>query len=187
MVPLLQIKHTALSGPLLVVPEILGDQRGFFLETFRLDKLAEIGAEFSFVQDNHSRSGRGVIRGMHFQPGQTKLVRCVRGAIFDVIVDLRVGSPSFGQWEGIELNDETHKQLMVPDGFAHGFCVLTDIADVVYKVSAYYDPTAEGGFRLDDPAVGIEWPIEPAEHLRSARDDAAPLLAEITPTLPFRY
>ena len=122
------------------------------------------------MQDNHSRSGGGVVRGMHFQPGQAKLVRCVRGAIFDVIVDIRAGSPTFGQWEGYELNDQTHHQLLVPDGFAHGFCVLSDVADVTYKVTSYYDPSGEGGFRFDDPAVGIEWPLAPDELIVSARD-----------------
>ena len=179
------VKTTSLDGLLLIEPVVHGDQRGFFLETFRLDKLAEAGAERRFVQDNHSRSRKGVLRGMHFQPGQAKLVRCVRGAIFDVIVDIRVGSQTFGQWEGFELNDETHHQLFVPDGFAHGFCVLTDIADVVYKVSSYYDPGTEDGFKFDDPAVGIEWPLAADLISVSARDSSAPALAQIAPSLPF--
>ncbi len=164
-----------------------GDERGFFLESFRVDTLAEAGVDIAFVQDNHSRSRAGIVRGMHFQPGQAKLVRCVRGAIFDVIVDIRAGSPTFGQWEGYELNDETHHQLFVPDGFAHGFCVLSDVADVTYKVSSYYDPTSEGGFRFDDPAVGIEWPVAAEDLIASARDTGAPTLAELEPSLPFRY
>jgi dTDP-4-dehydrorhamnose 3,5-epimerase len=181
------VRNTALDGPLVIVPEIYGDQRGFFLETFRLDKLAEAGAELSFVQDNHSRSRHGILRGMHFQPGQAKLVRCVRGAVFDVIVDIRRGSPTFGEWEGFELNDETHHQVFVPDGFAHGFCALSEVADLVYKVTSYYDPTTEGGFRFDDPAVGIEWPL-PAETISvSARDSGAPTLDQIASSLPFRY
>jgi dTDP-4-dehydrorhamnose 3,5-epimerase len=123
---------------------------------------------------------------MHFQPGQMKLVRCVRGAIFDAIVDIRVGSPTFGQWEGYELNDETHRQLLVPDGFAHGFCVLSEVADVMYKVTEYYNPSAESGFRFDDPEVGIDWPGGADSLVASARDRAAPGLAEIKASLPFR-
>jgi dTDP-4-dehydrorhamnose 3,5-epimerase len=124
---------------------------------------------------------------MHFQPRQAKLVRCVRGAIFDVIVDIRVGSPTFGEWEGYQLDDQTHLQLFVPDGFAHGFCVLSEIADVTYKITHYYDPAAEGGFRFDDPAVGIDWPVAPEELIASARDTGAPTLAEIESSLPFAY
>jgi dTDP-4-dehydrorhamnose 3,5-epimerase len=132
-----------------------------------------------FVQDNHSRSGRGVLRGMHFQPGQAKLVRCARGAILDVVVDIRTGSASFGRWEAVKLDDEGHHQLYVPDGFAHGFCVLSEVADVVYKVSTYYDPSSEAGFRFDDPDVGIEWPDD-IELRSSPRDREAPLLRELS-------
>ena len=153
-----QVSNTSLDGPLLIEPVVHGDERGFFLESFRLDRLTDAGVTSNLVQDNHSRSRAGIVRGMHFQPGQAKLVRCVRGAIFDVIVDIRVGSPTFGQWEGYELNDVTHHQLFVPDGFAHGFCVLSELADVVYKVTDYYNPSIEAGFRFDDPDVGIEWP-----------------------------
>lgn len=167
----------------LIRPRVFGDERGFFLESFRADVLAELASGVSFVQDNHSRSGRAIVRGMHFQPGQWKLVRCARGAIFDVVVDIRPDSATFGQWEGHELDDETHAQLLVPDGFAHGFCVLTDVADVTYKVSSYYDPGSEGGFRFDDPAVGIEWPIPAEQLIASARDSGAPALAEIRPSL----
>jgi dTDP-4-dehydrorhamnose 3,5-epimerase len=181
------IEPTLISGPVLLKPTVHGDSRGFFLESFRTDALAAAGIELKFVQDNHSRSRSGIVRGMHFQPGQAKLVRCVRGAIFDVIVDIRVGSPTFGRWEGYELNDDTHHQLFVPDGFGHGFCVLSDLADVTYKVSSYYDPTAEAGFRFDDPAVGIEWPLRSDELIASARDTAAPTLAELEPSLPFTY
>ena len=163
-----------------------GDARGFFLETYRRSVLAELGIEDEFVQDNHSRSRVGVVRGMHFQPGMAKLVRCARGSIYDVLVDLRRGSPAFGRWEGFELNDESHHQLYCPDGFAHGFCVLSEVADVVYMTSAYYDPSLESGFAYDDPAVGIEWP-QGVELIASARDAAAPSLAEITDSLPFEY
>ncbi|HUA46101.1 MAG TPA: dTDP-4-dehydrorhamnose 3,5-epimerase [Solirubrobacteraceae bacterium] len=177
---------TRLSGSVLLQPAVHGDARGFFLETYRRSALAELGIEDEFVQDNHSRSRAGVVRGMHFQPGMAKLVRCARGSIYDVLVDLRLGSPSFGQWEGFELNDESHHQLYCPDGFAHGFCVLSEVADVVYMTSAYYDPSLESGFAYDDPAVGIEWP-EGVELIASARDAAAPSLAEITESLPFQY
>ena len=181
----MEIVDGRLDGAKLIKPRVHGDERGFFLESFRADALAETGIDTVFVQDNHSRSRSGIVRGMHFQPGQTKLVRCARGAIFDVIVDIRPQSPTFGRWDGYELNDETHHQLLVPDGFAHGFCVLSDVADVAYKVSTYYDPGAEGGFRFDDPEVGIEWPIAPDQLITSARDRAAPLLSEIKSSLSF--
>lgn len=171
----------------MIEPVVHGDERGFFLETYRLDALEAAGIDLGFVQDNHSRSGRGIVRGMHFQPGQAKLVRCGRGAILDVVVDIRVGSPTFGQWEGVELNDETHRQLLVPEGFAHGFCVLSEVADVAYKVTSYYDPAAESGFRCDDADVGIAWPLPADELIASARDRAAPRLQEIAGSLPFRY
>jgi dTDP-4-dehydrorhamnose 3,5-epimerase len=176
--------ETRLEGPVLIEPVVHGDARGFFQETYRKRTFAELGVPDEFVQDNHSRSRRGVLRGMHFQPGQAKLVRCARGAILDVVVDIRRGSPAFGRWEGVELDDETHRQLYVPDGFAHGFCVLSELADVVYKVSTYYDPAAESGFRFDDPEVGIEWPRS-LELEISARDREAPLLRELRDSLPF--
>lgn len=175
----MRIVPGALPGVLVVEPEVHGDARGFFLESFRVEALADAGLELDWVQDNHSRSRLGTIRGMHFQPGQAKLVRCARGAIFDVACDIRSGSPSFGRWEGHRLDDETHRQLLIPDGFAHGFCVLSELADVVYKTSAYYNPQAEGGFRYNDPEVGIEWPLE-GDPVVSDRDRAAPTLAELT-------
>ena len=168
-----------LEGPGLVEPTVHGDSRGFFQETYRKEVFAELGVDHDFVQDNHSRSGRGVLRGMHFQPGQAKLVRCARGAILDVLVDIRPGSPGYGQWESYRLDDETHLQLYVPDGFAHGFCVLSELADVVYKVSTYYDPAGESGFRFDDPEVGIEWPRD-IELKVSERDRQAPALSELS-------
>jgi dTDP-4-dehydrorhamnose 3,5-epimerase len=170
--------ETRLEGLVLIEPTVHGDSRGFFQETYRRGAFAELGVHDDFVQDNHSRSGRGVLRGMHFQPGQAKLVRCARGAILDVAVDIRPGSESFGRWEAVRLDDEDHHQLYVPDGFAHGFCVLSDVADVVYKVSAYYDPASEAGFRFDDPEVGIEWPDD-VELKTSPRDREAPLLREL--------
>jgi dTDP-4-dehydrorhamnose 3,5-epimerase len=175
--------ETRLQGPVVIEPTVHGDARGFFQETYRRNTLAELGVHDEWVQDNHSRSRRGVLRGMHFQPGMAKLVRCARGAIHDVVVDIRPGSPSFGSWEGFELNDETHLQLYVPDGFAHGFCVVSESADVLYKCSTYYDPQQEAGFRFDDPDVAIGWP-EGIELETSERDRAAPLLQEIRESLP---
>ena len=183
----MEIVNGRLAGAKLIKPRVHGDERGFFLESFRSDTLADAGIDTVFVQDNHSRSRHGIVRGMHFQPGQVKLVRCVRGAIFDVIADIRPDSPTFGQWEGYQLDDELHHELLVPDGFAHGFCVLSDVADVTYKVSSYYDPSTEAGFRFDDPAVGIEWPIAPEELIASARDSGAPTLAEIRQSLSSAY
>jgi dTDP-4-dehydrorhamnose 3,5-epimerase len=168
-----------MQGPLVIQPEVHGDDRGFFVETFRASALAEAGVDLDFVQDNHSRSVQGTVRGMHFQPGQSKIVRTVRGAILDVIVDIRVNSPTFGEWEAFELTDQNHTQLLVPDGFAHGLCAISDLVDVAYKVSSYYDPATESGFRFDDPAVGIEWPYPAAQLKASARDQAAPTLAEL--------
>jgi dTDP-4-dehydrorhamnose 3,5-epimerase len=177
---------TKLSGPVLLRPVVRGDDRGFFVETYRRSVLADLGIADEFVQSNHSRSRRGVVRGMHFQPGQAKLIRCARGAIYDVLVDLRRGSPTFGQWEGFELDDSAHHQLYCPDGFAHGFCTISDVADVVYMISSYYDPALEGGFAYDDPAVGIAWPGGTALSA-SARDSGAPALAAIADSLPYEY
>jgi dTDP-4-dehydrorhamnose 3,5-epimerase len=182
-----EIIKTSLEGPLVLKPVVHGDERGFFLESFRADLLAQAGVALEMVQDNHSRSRERIVRGMHFQPGQAKLVRCVRGAIFDAIVDIRVGSPTFGRWEGYELNDQTHHQLFVPDGFAHGFCVLSEIADVMYKVTSYYNPATEAGFAFDDPEVGIRWPGDVKDLIASDRDRAAPSLGELRDSLPFRY
>jgi dTDP-4-dehydrorhamnose 3,5-epimerase len=178
--------ETHLSGPVLVEPVVHGDERGFFLETYRRGVMAELGIEDELVQHNHSRSRRGIVRGMHFQSGMGKLVQCVRGSIFDVLVDIRRGSPNFGRWEGFTLDDHNHHQLWCPDGFAHGFCVVSEFADVVYGCSAYHDPTTEGGFRYDDPEVGIEWPADLAL-TPSARDRSAPSLSDIAATLPFAY
>jgi dTDP-4-dehydrorhamnose 3,5-epimerase len=170
----------------LLQPIVHGDERGFFLESYRRSVLAELGIVDEFVQNNHSRSRRGVVRGMHFQPGMAKLVRCGRGAIYDVLVDLRRGSPTFGQWEGFELTDANHQQLYCPDGFAHGFCVLSEVADVMYMTSAYYDSALETGFAYDDPGVGIAWPAD-VELSVSQRDAQAPALREIADALPFEY
>jgi dTDP-4-dehydrorhamnose 3,5-epimerase len=177
---------TRLDGPVLLAPTVHGDARGFFLESYRVDAWAEHGIRDTFVQDNHSRSGRGVVRGMHVTlgPGQAKLVRCARGRIWDVVVDVRPQSPTYGAWEGFELDDENAHQLYVPLGFAHGFCVLSEVADVTYKVSSYYDPRHERGFHYDDPAVGIPWPDDVPLQV-SERDRAAPPLQALRPDLPF--
>ena len=178
--------QTRLEGPILLEPAVHGDARGFFLESYRANVWAEHGVGDSFVQDNHSRSGRGVLRGMHFSvgAGQAKLVRCARGRILDVVVDLRRAAPTYGEWESVELDDEQARQLYIPVGFAHGFCVLSDVADVTYKCSTYYDGTIERGFRYDDREVGIEWPDD-VELLVSERDRSAPTLAQIAGELPF--
>lgn len=176
---------TRLEGLVLIEPDVHGDERGFFVETFRADAWSAHGVPTEFVQDNHSRSRRGTVRGIHFQtsPGQGKLVRAARGRVLDVVVDLRRESPTFGEWEAVELDDERGHQLYVPVGFGHGFCVLSDVADFVYKCTAYYNPATEAGFRFDDPDVGIEWPD--GELLYSERDRTAPRLAEIADELPF--
>jgi dTDP-4-dehydrorhamnose 3,5-epimerase len=183
----MQTLPTKLSGPVLMAPTVRGDERGFFVETFRESALGELGIAETFVQDNHSRSRQGIVRGMHYQPGQAKLVRCARGAILDILVDIRPESPQFGQWEGFTLDDVRHCQLYVPNGFAHGFCVLSELADVTYKVSTYYDPSSESGFAYNDPAVGIQWPDDVGELLVSARDREAPSLADVKDSLPYRY
>jgi len=167
----------------LLEPTVHGDERGFFVESFRASVLAGLGADEQWVQDNHSRSLMGVARGMHFQPGQAKLVRCARGSVVDVLVDLRRGSHTFGEWEAFKLDDIALRALYVPDGFGHGFCVTSEAADVVYKCSDYYDSERERGFRIDDPDVGIEWPD--VELVLSRRDLTAPTLAEIADELPF--
>ncbi len=178
---------TRLDGPILLEPVVHGDARGFFLESYRANVWAEHGIDDVFVQDNHSRSARGVLRGMHFQPGMAKLLRCARGSVLDVLVDIRPGSASFGHWEGYEIDDERHHHLYVPDGFAHGFCVLSDVSDLVYKCSAYWDPAVERVFAYDDPEVGIEWPLPVEELIPSERDATAPTLSEIADELPFEY
>lgn len=177
---------TTLDGVLLIEPAVHGDHRGFFHESYRENVWADAGVPTTWVQDNHSRSRKGIVRGMHFSlgAGQAKLVRCGRGKILDVVVDLRKASPAYGQWEGFELDDDTLKQVYIPVGFAHGFCVLSDIADVIYKCSNYYDPDVESGFRFDDPDVGIAWPTD-IELDVSERDRTAPLLREIADDLPF--
>lgn len=179
--------HTELPGLVLIEPAVHGDDRGFFLESYRESALAELGVRDHFVQDNHSRSARGVLRGMHLSigAGQAKLVRCARGAILDVAVDIRAGSPTWGRYEAFELDDRLGRMLYLPVGFAHGFLVQSEVADVVYKLSSYYDGALERGFAYDDPDVAIDWP-DTAPTV-SARDREAPRLAVIAHELPFTY
>ncbi|HXA16915.1 MAG TPA: dTDP-4-dehydrorhamnose 3,5-epimerase [Thermoanaerobaculia bacterium] len=169
---------TSLPGVLLIEPEVFGDDRGFFMETYRLDGFRAAGITDAFVQDNHSRSARGVLRGLHYQEpnAQGKLVRCTRGAIFDVAVDIRRGSPTFGKWFGIELSDANKLMLWVPPGFAHGFCAMEDGSDLVYKCTTLYDPPSDRAILWNDPEIGIEWPIEVP--VLSGKDTKAPRLAE---------
>jgi dTDP-4-dehydrorhamnose 3,5-epimerase len=180
--------ETRLEGPIVIEPVVYGDERGFFCETYRHGVFTEFGVPEEMVQDNHSRSRRGIVRGMHFQIGEgaSKLVRCGRGAILDVLVDIRRGSPTFGEWEAFVLTDENMRMVYCPVGFAHGFCTLSDLADVIYKQSSYYSDERERGIKYDDPDVGIEWPPS-LDLIPSQRDASAPLLREIADELPFVY
>ena len=181
--------ETRIDGVGLIQPKVLGDERGFFVETYRRNEFADIGFTEEMVQDNHSRSKRGIVRGMHFQigDGAAKLIRCGRGTIVDVVVDLRRGSPTFGEWEAFELSDENGRMVYCPIGFAHGFCVVSDLADVFYKQSNYYSDEHERGIKYDDPDVAIEWPLPVEELIPSERDATAPTLAEVADELPFEY
>ena len=175
----MKVETTPLEGVLLITPQVFGDDRGFFMETFNASKTKDQGLPELFVQDNHSRSSKGVLRGLHYQypQWQGKLVRTISGEIFDVAVDIREGSPTFGQWYGAFLNDENRQQLYVPPGFAHGFCVTSDIADVAYKCTSDYQPAQDAGVRWNDPEIGIDWPIQ--EPLLSDKDSIAPLLKDL--------
>lgn len=175
----MNVIETPLPGVLLIEPKVFGDERGFFVETFREESLAQYLPGVRFVQDNQSRSRRGVLRGLHYQlvQPQGKLVRVSRGEVFDVAVDVRVGSPHFGQWYGAVLDDVSHRQLYVPPGFAHGFVVLSEMADFVYKCTDYYHPASEQGIAWDDPDVGIAWPALAEAPQLSAKDLANPRLA----------
>lgn len=179
----MKVVQTALPGVLLLEPRVFGDERGFFLETWNAARYRAAGVPADFVQANHARSGRGVLRGLHFQLGrpQAKLVFAVGGEILDVAVDVRRDSRTFGQWVGARLSGENHRQLFVPAGFAHGYCVLSEHADVSYLCSDVYWPEGDRGVRWDDPAIGIAWP--PGEKLLSPKDRALPLLAD-APELP---
>ena len=178
----MKVTETKLKGVYIVEPQVFGDARGWFTESWSEKKLAEAGIRADFVQDNHSYSAqKGTLRGLHYQLNpmcQAKMLRCTRGKIFDVAVDIRKGSPQYGQWVGVELSAENHKQLFIPRGFAHGFITLTDDVEVQYKADNYYAPECDGNIRWDDPEIGVEWPIEPV--ILSDKDRVAPLLKERT-------
>jgi dTDP-4-dehydrorhamnose 3,5-epimerase len=176
----MNVIQTKLKDCVIIEPKVFGDHRGFFLETFQADRYREqAGITLPFVQDNHSRSAKGVLRGLHFQKTkpQGKLVRVVSGEVYDVAVDIRQGSPSFGLWEGVILSEENKRQLWVPPGFAHGFLVLSDTADFEYKCTDYYDPSDEGSLVWNDPAMAITWPLD--KPTLSDKDSKAPTFAEL--------
>ena len=176
----MKISHSKLKGCVIIEPRVFGDERGFFLETFQAVRYEqEAGIDLPFVQDNHSRSAKGVLRGLHFQKTkpQGKLVRVVRGEVYDVAVDIRKGSATFGEWEGIILSEDNKRQLWVPPGFAHGFVVLSDFADFEYKCTDYYDPSDEGSILWSDPDLNIPWPI--ANPVLSTKDESAKRLVDL--------
>jgi len=184
----MKINKTNLEGVLHIEPKVFGDTRGFFLETYNKERYMDAGfPDVNFVQDNHSKSAKGVLRGLHFQLSQPqgKLVQVATGSVFDVAVDIRAGSPTFGQWYGCELNDDNHHQLWIPPGFAHGFCVLSETADFIYKCTDYYRPEDEGGLLWNDAAVGIDWPLE--SPLLSDKDKIYSCLADIPQSLLPKY
>lgn len=184
----MKITETSLKDVYIVEPQVFGDARGWFMESWSARKMAEAGLDITFVQDNQSFSAqKGTLRGLHYQLNpmcQGKLIRATRGTIFDVAVDIRKGSPQYGKWVGVELSAENKKQLYIPRGFAHGFITLTDDVEVQYKADNYYAPECDGNIRWNDPAIGIEWPIQPV--ILSDKDEKAPLLAERT-NLNFVY
>lgn len=175
----MKVLETVLPGVLIIEPKVFADARGFFLESYQAERYRQLGITHTFVQDNHSRSARGVLRGLHFQRSrpQGKLVSVSRGSVYDVAVDINPASPTCGQFVAVELNDENHRQLWIPPGYAHGFCVLSDIADFQYKCTDYYIPEDEGGLLWNDPQVNIPWPIE--QPLLSAKDQRNPTLAQL--------
>ncbi len=179
----MKIDKTAIEGVLVLEPKRFGDERGFFMESYNQRTFeAAVGHPVNFVQDNHSRSARGVLRGLHFQRAphaQGKLVRVAAGAVFDVAVDIRPGSATYGRWVGVELSADNQRQLWIPAGLAHGFLVLSDSADFLYKTTDYYAPQAEGAVRWDDPDLAIAWPDAGVAPLLSPKDAAAPLLREL--------
>ena len=177
---------TSLPDVKLIEPKVFGDERGFFYETWRADWLDEVAPGLTFVQDNHSRSAKGVLRGLHYQLRQTqgKLLRVIAGAVFDVAVDVRASSPTFGQWVGAELSAENKQMIWVPPGFAHGFVTLTDGTEVLYKCTDYYAPEWERSVLWNDPEVGIEWPLEPGQTPALSAKDAAGLLLKDVERLP---
>ena len=180
----MKLIETGLPGVLLLEPKVFGDARGFFLESWNRRTFAELGLDLDFVQDNHSRSAKGVLRGLHYQLNepQGKLVRVVSGAVFDVAVDVRKSSPHFGHWVGYELSADNQRMLWIPPGFAHGFLVLSDSADFLYKTTAYYNPQSDRGIRWDDPLIAVKWPLD-GEPTLSAKDQSLPYFkdAEVYP------
>ena len=181
----MKITKTKLDGVVIIEPDVFGDNRGFFMESWNKKKMEEAGLYYDFVQDNHSKSTvKGTLRGIHFQKGdkaQAKLVRCVKGAVFDVAVDLRKNSPTFKQWVGVELSAENKKQLLIPRGFGHGFVTLTDDVEFLYKADNYYAPEADAGIRWNDPEIGVEWGIEVP--ILSEKDKKNPFLKDCTELL----
>jgi dTDP-4-dehydrorhamnose 3,5-epimerase len=177
----MKIMNTSLPDVYIIEPQVFSDARGFFMETYHQRRYSEAGIEQVFVQDNLSSSIRGTLRGLHYQinHGQTKLIQVVKGTIFDVAVDIRRGSPYFGQWTGVELSGDNKRQVLIPQGFAHGFCVLSEVADVVYKCSDFYAPEDEGGILWSDPDLAIDWPVE--KPLLSDKDGGLPCLADVPP------
>ena len=177
----MKVIETAIPGLLILEPKVFGDARGFFMESYNAKAFQDAtGLDVNFVQDNHSRSGKGVLRGLHYQieQAQGKLVRVTRGSVFDVAVDLRKSSPTFGQWAGVELSEENSRQLWIPPGFAHGFLVTSESADFLYKTTDYYAPQFERSLAWNDPTVGVEWPLAGVAPLLSAKDIAGKPLAE---------
>lgn len=174
---------TSIEGVYVIEPTVFGDERGYFMETYHSREFKEAGLDLNFVQDNQSKSKKGVLRGLHFQytQPQGKLVRVIKGEVFDVAVDLRKDSPTYGKWEGIVLSEENKKQFYMPEGFAHGFLVLSDEAEFTYKCTEFYDGSDEGGIIWDDPEIGIEWPLEDIEVSLSEKDEQWKTLKE-TPT-----
>lgn len=178
---MLEVRETSLPGVLEILPRRIGDDRGFFSEVWSDRSFSEAGIDLDFVQDNHSRSDRGVLRGLHYQlepVAQAKLVRASRGSVFDVAVDIRRSSATFGQWTAVTLSADSWNQLLVPAGFAHGFLALEDGSEVQYKVTAPYSPAHDRGINPSDPAIGIAWPLPPEQWLLSGKDNNAPFLAQ---------
>ncbi len=180
----MKVTETSIAGLLIVETKAFGDERGVFLETYHADRYAAAGIPARFVQSNFAHSRKGVLRGLHYQLGrpQAKLVQVLRGEVFDIAVGLRRGSPTFGRWEGITLSSANHRQLFVPEGFAHGYCVLSNDADFAYQCTDYYAPEEERGIRWDDPDIGIDWPE--GERIVSAKDQALPFLRDMPGDLP---
>ncbi|MGE1061020.1 dTDP-4-dehydrorhamnose 3,5-epimerase [Megasphaera paucivorans] len=183
----MKVTETKLAGVVILTPEVFGDHRGFFMESWSKRKMEEAGLQYDFVQDNHSSSTiKGTLRGIHFQQGewsQAKLVRCTRGAVLDVAVDLRKNSPTYTQWVGVELSETNKQQLLIPRGFGHGFVTLTDDVEFMYKADNYYAPQADGGIRWNDPDIGVDWGID--DPILSDKDTKNPFFKEIAAVLDF--